>query len=245
IKNNLSFNPSHNIYVDPGECGEDDEGEEIEIDLTVTQEQLKNVLAPIFQKAIDCSLTLLKRNNLKGSSLDSLILVGGPTLSPTLRKMLEQQICKPDTSVDPMTVVSKGAALYASTVDISEEIKEQTRDKSKIQIEIGHEASTVELEEFVTLKILADKTEGEIPEKVFAEITRSDKAWSSGKVEINEIGEVIETQLVEGKTNSFEITLFDDKGNLLESEPNEFTVIQGSKIGSATLAFNIGIEIKK
>ena len=62
IKNNLSFNPSHNIYVDPGECGEDDEGEEIEIDLTVTQEQLKNVLAPIFQKAIDCSLTLLKRN---------------------------------------------------------------------------------------------------------------------------------------------------------------------------------------
>ncbi|MBL7879904.1 MAG: Hsp70 family protein, partial [Chryseobacterium gambrini] len=170
---------------------------------------------------------------------------GGPTFSPVVREMLEQQICKPDTSVDPMTVVSKGAALYASTVDISEEIKEQTRDKSKIQIEIGHEASSVELEEFVTLKILADKTEGAIPEKVFAEITRSDKAWSSGKVEINEIGEVIETQLVEGKTNGFKVTLFDDKGNILESEPKEFTVIQGSKIGSATLPYSFGIEIKQ
>lgn len=242
----LSFNDTHNILSDLGDIpGEDDEGEEFELDITVTQSDMERALSPIFQKAIDICKKLLERNNLKGSSLDSLILVGGPTYSPVLRKMLEQQICKPDTSVDPMTVVSKGAALYASTVDISEEIKEQTRDKSKIQIEIGHEASTVELEEFVTLKILADKTEGEIPEKVFAEITRSDKAWSSGKVEINEIGEVIETQLVEGKTNSFEITLFDDKGNLLESEPNEFTVIQGSKIGSATLAFNIGIEIKK
>jgi len=242
----LSFNDSHNILSDLGDIpGEDDNGEEFELDITVTQSDMEKALSPIFQKAINICKKLLERNNLKGSSLDSLILVGGPTFSPVVRKMLEQQICKPDTSVDPMTVVSKGAALYASTVDISEEIKEQTRDKSKIQIEIGHEASTVELEEFVTLKILAGKTEGAIPEKVFAEITRSDKAWSSGKVEINEIGEVIETQLVEGKTNGFEVTLFDDKGNILESEPKEFAVIQGSKIGSATLPYSFGIEIKQ
>ena len=247
IKNNLSFNPSHNIYVDPGECGEDDEGEEIEIDLTVTQEQLKNVLAPIFQKAIDCSLSLLKRNNLKGNSLDSLILVGGPTLSPILREMLEEQICKPDTSVDPMTVVSRGAALYASTVELSEEIKEQNRDKTKIQLEIGHESATVETEEFVTLKILEDKTEGEIPDKVFAEIKRGDNAWSSGKVEINTIGEVIDVQLNEGKTNVFEVTLYDDKGNILESEPNNFSIMQGiGGIGQMqTLPYNYGIEIKQ
>ncbi len=244
----LSFNDSHNILSDLGDIpGEDDNGEEFELDITVNQLDMERALSPIFQKAIDLCKSLLERNNLKGSSLDSLILVGGPTFSPVLRKMLEQQICKPDTSVDPMTVVSKGAALYASTVDISEEIKEQTRDRSKIQIEIGHEASTVELEEFVTLKLLVDKTEGEIPEKVFAEITRGDKAWSSGKVEINKIGEVIETQLVEGKTNSFEVALFDGKGNLLESEPKEFTVIQG--IGGLNsmqgLTLNWGIEVKR
>lgn len=244
----LSFNDSHNILSDLGDIpGEDDNGEEFELDMTVTQSDMERALSPIFQKAIDVCKKLLERNNLKGSSLDSLILVGGPTFSPIVRKMLEQQICKPDTSVDPMTVVSKGAALYASTVDISEEIKEQTRDKSKIQIEIGHEASTVELIEFVTLKILADKTEGAIPEKVFAEISQSGigSDWSSGKLEINEIGEVFETHLNEGRTNRFEVTLFDDKGNILESEPKEFTVIQGSKIGSATLPYSFGIEIKQ
>lgn len=245
IKNNLSFNSSHNIYVDPGECGEDDAGEEIEIDLTVSQDQLKKVMEPIFQKAIDCSLALLERNNLTGKSLDSLILVGGPTLSPILREMLEQKICAPDTSVDPMTVVSMGAALYASTVNVSEEIREQSRDKTKIQLEIGYEASTVETEEYVTIKILEDKTEGEIPDSVFAEISRGDKAWGSGKVPINAIGEVIDVHLNEGKTNVFEIRLYDTKGNSLESEPKSFSIIQGSKIGSATLPYNIGIEIKE
>lgn len=244
----LSFNDSHNVLSDLGDIpGEDDNGEEFELDITVSQSDMERALAPIFQKAIDICKTLLERNNLKGSSLDSLILVGGPTFSPVLRKMLEQQICKPDTSVDPMTVVSKGAALYASTVSVSEEVKEQTRDKSKIQIEIGHEASSVEMEEFVTLKILADKTEGTIPAQVFAEITRSDKAWSSGKVEINEIGEVIETRLLEGKTNSFDVALYDDKGNLLESEPKQFTIIQG--LGGLSsmqgLTLNWGIEIKQ
>lgn len=240
----LSFKDTHNILSDLGELGEDDEGEEIELDITVTQENITKALSPVFQKAIDVSKKLLERNNLKGSSLDSLILVGGPTFSPVLRKMLEGQICKPDTSADPMTVVSKGAALYASTVDVSEEVREQTRDKTKIQLEIANESSTVETEEFVPIKILADKTEGEIPEKVFAEFTRGDKAWSSGKVEINTIGEIIEIQLNEGKTNIFEVVLFDDKGNILESEPSNFSVIQGSKIGSATLPYNVGIELK-
>lgn len=241
----LSFNDTHNILSDIGDIpGEDDEGEEFELDITVTQEDITRALAPVFQKAIDVSQKLLKRKNLKGSDLDSLILVGGPTFSPVLRGMLEKQICKPDTSADPMTVVSTGAALYASTVDVSEEVREKGRDVTKIQLEVTHESSTVETEEWVSIKMLADKTEGEIPEKVFAEFTRSDKAWSSGKTEINTTGDVVEAQLLEGKTNAFDITLYDDKGNILECQPNSFNIIQGSVIGSATLPYNIGIEIK-
>lgn len=242
----LSFNETHNILSDLGDIpGEDDEGEEFELDITVTQADITQALSPIFQKSIEVSKKLLGRNNLKGSSLDSLILVGGPTFSPVLRKMLEEQICKPDTSADPMTVVSKGAALYASTVDVSEEVREQTRDKTKIQLEISNESTTVEIEEFVPIKILKDKTEGEIPNKVYAEFTRGDKAWSSGKVEINSIGEIIEIHLIEGKTNLFDVILYDDKGNLLESEPSHFSIIQGiGGIGSMqTLPYNFGIEI--
>jgi molecular chaperone DnaK len=241
----LSFNEKHNILSDLGDIpGTDDEGNEFELDITVTQADIEQVLAPIFQKAIDITKGLLERNNLNGKNLDALILVGGPTYSPVLRKMLEQQVCKPDTSVDPMTVVAKGAALFSATIDVSEEIQEATRDKSKIQLSIGYESTTVESEEFVTIKIEGEKTEGIIPESVYAEIVRGDKAWSSGKVEINETGEVIDVKLVEGKANSFLVSLFDGQGNILECEPNEFTIIQGTKVGSATLPYHIGIEIK-
>lgn len=242
----LSFKDTHNILSDLGDIpGGDDDGNEFELDLTITQTDIAKTVSPIFQKAIDICKELLKRNNLTGKNIGALILVGGPTYSPVLRKMLKEQVTdKVDTSVDPMTAVAKGAALFASTINVSEELVEKNRDKTKIQLGLGYEPTTVEMEEFVTVKILKDKTEGKIPDKVFAEIVRADKAWASGKVAIDEQGEVIETKLNAGKANSFNVFVYNETGDLLPSEPNEFTIIQGSKIGSATLPYNIGIEIK-
>ena len=134
IKNQLSFQDECELYIEEGDVREDDDGEEIEIDLTVTQAELRPVLEPIFQRAIDLSLDLLKRNHLTGEQLGSLMLVGGPTLSPVLRDMVNTQICSPDTSVDPMTVVARGAAIYASIVALPEDMVDTKRDKTKIQL---------------------------------------------------------------------------------------------------------------
>lgn len=242
----LSFKDTHNILSDLGDIpGTDDDGNEFELDITISQTEMGKTVSSIFQKAITICNELLKRNHLNGNNLGALILVGGPTYSPILRKMLKEQVTeKVDTSCDPMTVVAKGAALYASTVNVSDEIIEKGRDKTKIQLGLGYEPTTVENEEFVTIKILKDKTKGAIPEKCFAEVVRTDKAWSSGKVQIDESGEVVEVKLNEGKANAFNVFVYNEQGDLIPSEPNDFTIIQGSKVGSATLPYNIGIEIK-
>ncbi len=74
----LSFNDEYNILSDLGVIpGEDDNGEEFELDITLNQADMKRVLGPVFQKAIDISLDLLKRNNLTGADLETLIMVGG------------------------------------------------------------------------------------------------------------------------------------------------------------------------
>ena len=184
----LSFKNSHNILSNLGDLPfEDENGEEPEIDITLTQEDMKNVLVPIFQKTIDITKDLLKRNSLKGSDLGTLILVGGPTYSPILRQMWKEQITKNiDTSVDPMTVVAKGATLYAATISVSEEVKEASRDKTKLQLDIKYEAASVEAAEMVSFKVLKEKTIGEIPTTLFADIMRGDGAWSSGKKTIGE-----------------------------------------------------------
>jgi molecular chaperone DnaK len=245
IKEQLSFSDETSILTNLGDIpSEDDEGNELELDMIVTASELENAIAPVFQKAIDISLELLKRNNLDGSKLTSLILAGKPTMSPILRKMLFDQICKPDTSVDPMTVIVKGAAIYASTIDLKDELKNLKRDRSKIQLEINFEPTSVFEEEDGVIKILADKTESEIPEKVFAKVSRLDGSWSSGNIEINFIGEIVTVQLEKGKSNAFAVTLYDVKGNKLECEPSSFNILQGGKGASAVLPYNIGIEIK-
>ncbi len=241
----LSFKDTHNILSNLGDLPfEDDNGEEPEIDVTVTQKDMENVVAPIFQKAIDITKELLKRNNLKGSDLGSLILVGGPTYSPILRRMLKEQITdKVDTSVDPMTVVAKGAALFASTITVSDEVKEETRDKTKLQLDIKYEATTVELDEMVNIKVLKEKTVGTFPEKIYVDVVRSDGAWSSGKKQIGEKASIVEVVLNEGQSNSFDVYVYDEAGNKLECQPNKFSILQGigGLDGMQVLPYHIGI----
>lgn len=243
IKNNLTFNETYSLYVDPGDAGEDDNGEEIEIDLQLNQNELETIIKPHFQKAINIVKELLADNNIANHQLESLILVGGPTLSPILREMLAEQIITPDTSVDPMTVVSVGASIYASTLDLNEEVKDLKRDATKLQLDLGYEASSVELEEFVRIKIDTNKTVGDIPNKVFAQFANINGTWNSEKIEINGTGEIIDVPLKESATNTFSIKLVDEYSNPIECQPSEFSIIQGSKIGSMTLPYSYGIEV--
>lgn len=228
-KNQLSFKDKVSILSGMGDLPfEDENGEEPEIDLEVTLEDMERVLSPIFQKAVDITKDLIHRNNLKGNDIDALILVGGPTYSPVLRKMLKEQITdKVDTSIDPMTAVANGAALFASTLSVSEEVKEQNRDKTKLQLEVNYEATSVELDSLLNISILKDKTEGQIPSEVFVEIVSNDGSWSSGKKQIGEKKTLMEVILNEGVSNVFQIRAFDGQGNMIECQPNQFNILQG------------------
>jgi molecular chaperone DnaK len=229
-KNQLSFKDKYGILSNLGDLPfEDENGEEPEIDLEITVENLERVLSPIFQKAIDITKDLLKRNNLKDKDLDKLILVGGPTHSPILRRMLREQITENvDTSVDPMTVVAKGAALYASTIDIDDDIQDEIRDETKLQLDIKYEATSVETTELINIKVLKNKSTKRFPNEMYAEIVRSDGAWASSKIKISErTAALVEVTLMEGRSNSFTVNVFDGHGNRIECEPNQFNILQG------------------
>lgn len=123
-KKRLSFNDTHNIISDLSALPfEDENGEELEIDIEITQQNLAWITKTIYQKAIDISINLLQRNNLKGWDLENICLVGKDSNSPILRQMLKEQITiNVDVSVDPMTVFVRGAALFASTISVSKDL---------------------------------------------------------------------------------------------------------------------------
>jgi molecular chaperone DnaK len=223
------------------DLGEDDNDEELMLDITISIEEFEDLVRPIFQRSIDICHKMLEKNNLSGNDLDTVVLVGGPTFLETLRDMLRAQITeKIDVSTDPMTAVTKGAALFASTRDIPEGL--QSRDKAKIQLKLMYPETTVETEEKVGIKVERAQTEGEVPDTVFAEISRNDKGWSSGKIEVVDDAEIIDIQLTPGKPNGFTVTLFDAQGAIYPCEPSSFTIIQGMKVANATLPMNVCVE---
>ena len=234
----LSFKPSEDIISNIGELGNDDAGEEIELDLTITQDELRKVNEPLYQRAVDICKRLLERNNLTGDKLTKVILVGGPTHSPVVRQMLREQISpNVDTSVDPMTVVATGAALYASTLDSKAQVQKEV---GIIYLKVKYESTSVETTEFVSIKL--DKEQSAPFGKLYVELTRADRAWSSGKHEIDEIGDVIDVELLEGKSNSFIVTAYDESGTTIPCFPAEISIIQGTVVGKAPLAYNIALE---
>ena len=136
-----------------------------------------------------------------------------------------------------MTAVAKGAALFASTIDseIIEEIKIGT-----IQLDIKYKSTAIKNDTPVSLMLASNQAN--IPSKVYVELIRGDKAWSSGKTEIGN-GVVVKCVLNEGKANAFSINVYDDKGTSYPCFPNEINIIQGFNVGAAVLPYNIGIEV--
>ncbi|MCD8303488.1 MAG: Hsp70 family protein [Prevotellaceae bacterium] len=243
-KINLSFNNSYAIQTDLGdEYGCDDDGKDFELDITIEQSDLEPVERPIFQKAIDITNQLLKKNHLTGEQLGALILVGGPTYSPVLRDMLRQQVTpNVDTSIDPMTAVACGAALYGSTIDVPEQIVDSRRDRSKIQLDVAVKSTSVEDKEYAAVKFLKDKGGNYTEGVIYVDFVRNDGEFSTGKVAITTGGDAIELQLKRDCTNVFTIRCYDSLGNKLDCEPDSVSIIQGiDGIGDAVLPLDYGI----
>jgi molecular chaperone DnaK len=95
----------------------DDSGEQVQLDVSVTRNELERLIDPLLIKSLNICKSVLKEEHLGPGDISKIILVGGPTVTPYLRQVL------PDTkdglgipidfSVDPLTVVAQGAALFA------------------------------------------------------------------------------------------------------------------------------------
>ena len=238
IKNSLSFNDKIDILSNLGELGCDEDGEEIELDITLSRKEVFECMAPLAQKAIDICLALLERNNISGKELHSILLVGGPTYSPLIRGMLKEQIgAMVDTSINPMTAVSVGAALYASTIK-SKTGKIEKRNEEVLCLDMEYDSTSVEETEWIAVKCGQPVNEGNIK----VQFIKENGSWESENIEVDAVGNVVEVQLDNG-ANVFRIKASDAKGNPLAVQPNSISIMRGAKVGSAPLPYYIGISV--
>ena len=220
----------------------DDTGTDIEFDLKMSLQDYERVCMPTFQRAVDITLSLLDRNKVRGNELSLLLLVGGPTRSETLRRMLREQVTPNVRSdIDPMTAVACGAALFASTRDMPRGM--QKRDTSRAQLTLSYPATTVELRETLGLRVDRRESSLSLPAELFAQVVRCDRGWSTPRVPLDGDAEIIEVDLMAGKPNQFEVRLSSRDGTAIACQPDSITITQGMKVASPPLSYAIGLDV--
>ncbi|WP_367127966.1 Hsp70 family protein [Saccharothrix sp. HUAS TT1] len=87
---------------------------------TLTRDELDSIAEPFYVRAINLCRSALREASLDVDDVDRLLLVGGVTLAPGLRERLADPDdgigIRLDTSLDPTTVVARGAAIFANTI---------------------------------------------------------------------------------------------------------------------------------
>ena len=242
----LSTLEQYTIETDVDEdFGVDDNGVPIELELVVSRSVLNRIQQPIFEKCVAMTLNLLERAGVSPSRIRDIVLVGGPTMTPLLRQMLQQAIpAGIRNDIDPMTCVSQGAAIYASTITLPDSVLKSRRSRDKIQLEVIARGESAELVEYASVKILPVFSDLPPEPWVSVEFSRSDGLSTTPLTRIDQSGDVVELQLKENCVNIFNIRCFDWQGNRVECEPSEISIIQGiDGIGEAIMPMSIGIGV--
>lgn len=106
----LSTKDNTNIFIENIVPGKD-------IDIKVTRDQLESVIKRIAQKTIEPCENALKDAKISKRDIKHVILVGGMTRMPYIRKLVEEIFgIKPNSEVNPDEAVAQGAAIQAGVL---------------------------------------------------------------------------------------------------------------------------------
>jgi molecular chaperone DnaK len=221
----------------------DGSGEVVECDeISLSRNDLIRIAEPLISRSIEISQGVLKEKNLGLHAVQRVIVVGGPTKASYFREMLSAGLGIPiDFSQDPLTVVSRGAAVFASTQKVDSKLqKKAVVGEFQIQISdkykpVGHESDPL-----IAGKVTSpDGT----PSTAFTiEFVNRDTKWRSGQIPLNVEGTFMANLLAEkGSRNTFHIELSNGQGTLQKAVPDHVVYTIGAVIEEQPLMKSIGL----
>ena len=154
----IDLSTATQVVVPLYDLGEDDAGIPIEMDVPITRAELEKLLEPLMEQCCALAKEALASARVGSGDLDRILLVGGPTQSPFVRSVLSAQLGAPvDFSADPMTIVGRGAAIYASTLEVTKKpvvFPPSAVSQSSVQLKLAYEAVSAELQCTVAARVV-------------------------------------------------------------------------------------------
>lgn len=229
----LSAKSSAEIVVDGFE---DDEGNEIDFELTITRSEFNDLIKDQIDSTIEMVKRILTRNVLKAAEIQFTLMVGGSTFIPYVRQRVEESLqIAVNCEIDPTVAVAVGAAYYAATKEKATE-KSHAAGRSKISIKAAYQKTSKEQEELFSARVSGDIS------GLTYRITREDGGFDSGLKKLTErINE--DLPLVQNAFNFFKFSVYDSLNNTVETDIDLIGINSGFGISGQPLPEDICLEV--
>lgn len=232
---------------------DDDEGEPIEFECEITRKELESLISATVERSIEIAKKALEGANIRANQLDKILLVGGSTFIPLVRQRLTEEFrVELDSSLNPMTVVAAGAAIYASTsvIDVEEDV--ELTDVSHAIINLTYDPISSESMVNVIGKVanIEDVNIAKIKIDCATSDDFSGVDWTSGWIELldTETGIFdVDVLLQAGKLNHFKVSACDEKGTDIIIENPLFDIKHNEnvlKTAAPPATMSIGVQIQ-
>ena len=202
---------------------DDDEGNTIDAVLTVTRSELEALIKDTMDSTAEMLKRILTRNSLRPQDLKFVLMVGGVTYTPFVRKRIEELLGIPvNTGIDPTNAIAIGAAYFAATkeVTLSEKAREKPAMPGALKVKLSYNRASQETEE-----MFAARVEGDIS-GLFYRIRREDGGYDSGLKKLtSRIHEDLPLQ--EDAYNLFTLKIYDSQNNPVPTEVDSIQIAQG------------------
>jgi molecular chaperone DnaK len=231
-------------HIEIGFLCNDDRNNPVRFDYDLKRADVERLTEPFIRRSINICKRVLEEKRLNLANIEKMLLVGGPTLMPYLKERLTDRqhgLGIPlEFSIDPMTVVTQGAAIFAGTQRI--DIKPVAVGKYTIDLE--YQLIGADTEPVVGGKVVAWDEGGLSGFMIEIINSESRPPWRSGRLALAPNG-AFETSVraEKNRQNTFMIELYDKKGTKRPTVPDRFTYMFGVTTSETTLIHSVGIAL--
>ncbi|HEX8475541.1 MAG TPA: Hsp70 family protein [Pyrinomonadaceae bacterium] len=226
---------------------EDFRGEGGEFEFELTRGELESLVEPSVERSFNICKRLLEKNRMVAGNIEKVLLVGGPTLMPYLRERLPDArlgLGIPlDHTKDPLTVVARGAALFAGS-QRSEEKTRQPTEAGKYSVSLEYSPMGADPEPPVGGRV---ETVGAVDFTGFTVEISEEAArppWQSGKIPLSAGGTFITSVWAEVKgLHTYKLELKDKAGTRQTVEPESFTYYREKDPPNPPLQHAFGVAL--
>lgn len=232
---------------------DDDQGEPIEFECEITRAELESLISDTIERSIVIAKKALAGAGIRADQLDKILLVGGSTFIPLVRQRLAEEFgVELDSSLNPMTVVAAGAAIYASTsvIDVEEDVEPTNASHAVLNLTYDPISS----EEMVNVigKVANISDVGITKIRIDCALSKdfSGTCWTSGWVDLLDKNTGIfdiDVLLQKGVLNHFRITACDNSGTEIVVENPYFDIKHNEtvlKMSAPPATMSIGVQIR-